>query len=58
MRLRIDDNWEFTSVWDDAFLQDGKAEKSVRIPHTVKEVPLHYIDPESYQMICGYRRNL
>ena len=58
MRLRIDDNWEFTSVWDDAFLQDGKAEKSVRIPHTVKEVPLHCIDPESYQMICGYRRNL
>ena len=31
---------------------------AVRLPHTVKELPLHYADHNSYQMICGYRRSL
>jgi hypothetical protein len=43
---------------DEAFLHGGKAEETVRLPHTVKEVPLHHADPASYQMTAGYRRHL
>ena len=32
--------------------------ESVRLPHTVKEIPLHYAGPEDYEMVCGYRRRL
>ncbi len=58
MREIINNNWEFTSHWSDAFLHGAKGEEIVRIPHTVKEVPLHYADPDSYQMIAGYRKTL
>ena len=30
----------------------------MRLPHTVKEVPLHCVDANAYQMVCGYRRKL
>ena len=53
---RIDSEWEYTSQWSDEFLKGGPAEACVRIPHNVKEVPLHYADHESYQGISGYRR--
>ena len=56
MKRRIDDCWEFTPHWSEEFLQGAKGEQQVRIPHTVKEIPLHYADPSSYQMIAGYRR--
>ena len=58
MKKRIDDCWEFTSHWSDEFLRGGPAEENVTIPHTVREVPLHYIDPDMYQMVSGYRRTL
>ena len=58
MKKRIDDNWEFTPHWSEDFLHGAKAEETVRIPHTVKEIPLHYADPASYQMIAGYRRTV
>lgn len=55
---RLNKGWEFTPVWSEAFLRgEGSAEK-VRLPHTVKELPLHYIDEKDYQMVCGYRRRL
>lgn len=50
--------WEFTPEWTDDFLRGGGAFNQVRLPHTVKEVPLHYASPADYEMICGYRRNL
>ena len=34
--------------------KDENLEK-VRIPHTVKELPLHYFDESMYQMLSGYR---
>ena len=55
--IRLNNDWIFTDEWTDAFALSGEGE-TVRIPHTVKELPLHYIDPASYQMICGYRKNL
>ncbi len=51
-------NWEFTAQWSEAFLRgEGKA-SAVRLPHNVKELPLHFAAPQDYEMICGYRRRL
>ena len=50
--------WEFIPSVTEDFLA-GKGEgMPVRLPHTAKELPLHYPDHHSYQMICGYRRKL
>ena len=32
--------------------------RPVRLPHTCRELPLHYADPSDYEMVCGYRRAL
>ena len=50
--------WEFTSRWSDEFAAGQGEGSPVRLPHTVKELPQHYADHESYQMVCGYRRKL
>ena len=58
MRYSICNNWEFTQEWSDEFLRFSAVGQKVRLPHTCKEIPLHYADSNSYQMICGYRRML
>ena len=50
--------WEFTANWTEEFLAGEGSFEPVRLPHNVRDLPLHYADHESYQMICGYRRNL
>ncbi len=56
--IRINNNWEFIFHWSDSFGRgEGRAEP-VRLPHTVKELPLHYADRAEYETICGYRRRL
>ena len=50
--------WEFTKVWTDAFASGEESVETVRLPHTVQEMPLHYGDSDAYQMVCGYRRHL
>ncbi len=54
--IRIDDGWEFTPVFSQGFLDGTVQGENVRLPHTVKEMPLHYSDPQDYQMVSGYRR--
>lgn len=54
----LNNGWEYLSVWDDAFLSGMEAEQTVRLPHTVQEIPLHYADHESYQKTVGYRKQL
>ena len=44
--------------WTEAF---GKGlpvpkQQAVRLPHTCREVPLHYATPADYEMVCGYRK--
>lgn len=56
--LSICDGWEFTDSWSDEFCSGGGNFETVRLPHTVRQVPLHYACPEDYEMICGYRRKL
>ena len=58
MRYSLCDGWEFTPQWSDEFPTGGGEARAVRLPHTCKELPLHCIDPEDYQMLCGYRRTL
>ena len=51
-------HWEFTREWTDSFLAGEGVFESVRLPHTVQQLPLHYADHMAYQMLCGYRRTL
>ncbi|MBQ7801871.1 MAG: glycoside hydrolase family 2 protein [Oscillospiraceae bacterium] len=51
-------DWEFTEEWSEDFLLGEGRYDPVRLPHTVLELPLHYGDHNSYQMLCGYRRKL
>ena len=56
--LSLCNNWEFVTEWFDGFAAGEGEGVSVRLPHTVKELPLHYADHNAYQMVCGYRRKL
>ncbi|MBR5739804.1 MAG: glycoside hydrolase family 2 protein, partial [Firmicutes bacterium] len=56
--LLIDNGWEYSSNWSDDLLNRGAFEETVRLPHNVEPMPLHYADSDSYQKIVGYRRNL
>ena len=56
--LSLCNNWEFIPGWFDEFADGEGMGTPVRLPHTVKEIPLNYADHQSYQMVCGYRRNL
>ena len=56
--ISLCNNWEFTETWSDAFAMGEGTGEAVRLPHTVKALPLHYADHEDYQMVCGYRRTL
>ena len=58
MLQSICNGWEFTERWTESFLLGQDPSQPVRIPHTVKELPLHYINHNAYQMLCGYRRKL
>lgn len=58
MRYSLCNGWEFTADWSEAFLRGDGGGQPVRLPHTCRELPLHYIDPADYQMLCGYRRSL
>ncbi|MBO7676508.1 MAG: glycoside hydrolase family 2 protein, partial [Erysipelotrichaceae bacterium] len=59
MNLAINNDWRFIRKWDDSFIKGRipKGEK-IRIPHSVNEFPLHYIDDKSYQMISAYYTKL
>ena len=59
MKISLCNDWEFTPVWSDAFLAGLPVEGCcpVRLPHTCRELQLHYACPEDYEMLCGYRRS-
>ncbi len=56
--LSLCNGWEFVPVWSEPFARGEGEGQPVRLPHTVREIPLHYVDHKAYQMICGYRRKL
>lgn len=52
MDIAFNNGWLFTGDFEKGF--NGAV--SVRLPHTVKEIPYNYADPKSYQMLCGYKK--
>ncbi len=58
MKLHLNDNWYFTEHWSEALLTSYAGLLPVRLPHTVKEVPLNYFSERDYEMVCGYVRPL
>ena len=36
------DNWEFTEQWSETFLRGEDAAEPVRLPHSPRQIPLHY----------------
>lgn len=60
MKLHFNDGWYFTETFSEA-LPGWTAEQAqhltpVRIPHTVRELPLNYLNEQDYQMVSGYLR--
>ena len=59
MKYSLCNDWEFTENWSNAFCTGAPVPcQPVRLPHTCRELPLHYADPADYEMVCGYRRTL
>lgn len=56
--ININDDWEFTPVFDSDFLKGAGNTEQVRLPHTCKVTPYNYFDENIYQMVCGYRKRL
>lgn len=57
--IALNDNWRFTEQFTEDLLLpefDESGMMQVRLPHTVKETPLHYFDEHCYQFISGYRK--
>ena len=54
----ICNGWEFTPCWSEEFGAFEGEYTQVRLPHTVKELPLHYAGTADYEMVSGYRRTL
>lgn len=58
-RIDINNDWEFGEQFDEQMLEkkyNSPDVNSVRLPHTNKEVPLHYFDEHEYQLVSGYRK--
>ena len=56
--ISLNNDWEFVTEWSEDFAVGKGQGEAVRLPHTVREIPQHYADEMSYQMISGYRRKL
>ena len=58
MKISLCSGWEYTEQWSEAFGRGEGEGLPVRLPHSGREIPLHYAQPEDYARICGYRRSL
>ncbi len=56
--ISLNNDWEFVTDWSQEFALGCGSAETVRLPHTVREVPQHYADDKSYQMVSGYRHRL
>ena len=50
--------WEYIPQVTAGFLNGLEEGIFVRLPHTVRELPMHYPDHQSYETLCGYRKSL
>ncbi len=56
--IRLNNDWEFVFNWTDGFGRGEGTAEAVRLPHTVRELPLHYADSAAYETVSGYRRRI
>ena len=56
--IRINNDWEFVFQWSDGFGRGEGDGEAVRLPHTVREMPLHCADSAAYETVSGYRCRL
>ena len=54
--ISLCNGWEFDYNWSEEFARFETEAESVRLPHNVKELPLHCSSPSDYETVCGYRR--
>lgn len=60
-KIYLNDDWLFKGEFSEEYLTKSAEEsdfEQVRLPHTCKELPLHYFSEQDYQMISTYRRHL
>ena len=60
-RIYLNNDWYFNECFNEEMLNadyDYTKDECVRIPHTVKETPLHYFDEHEYQKTAAYIRVL
>lgn len=60
-RIYLNDGWGFTEQFTERLLEPdfNPCELTqVRLPHTVRETPLHYFDESVYQMVSGYCKKI
>lgn len=53
MNIPFNNDWQFVFDYDKGF----DSAETVRLPHTVKELPYNYVDCDDYQTVCGYRKS-
>ena len=53
MRIPFNDDWLFAFDIEKGFEQA----RTVRLPHTVKEIQYNYGDCSEYQTVCGYKKS-
>lgn len=60
MREYLNDKWYFKAEFREEYKKEVPVEtfEKIRIPHTVKEIPLNYVNNEDYQMISAYYTEL
>ena len=54
--IKISNDWQFVFTWTDGFGRGEGDGQPVRLPHTVREMPLHCSDSTAYETVCGYRK--
>ncbi|MCR4649288.1 MAG: glycoside hydrolase family 2 protein, partial [Lachnospiraceae bacterium] len=60
-RLYLDNDWFFNEAFEEGMLMpdyDFENNEKIRLPHTVKETPLHYFDEHEYQKEAAYFKSL
>ncbi len=54
--ISLCNGWEFDYNWSEGFARFETEAERVRLPHNVKELPLHCSSPSDYETVCGYRK--
>ncbi len=56
-RIYLNNDWLFAEEFKEEYIFGNTDDmKSVRIPHTTKELPYNYFSEEEYQMLCAYHK--